>query len=385
MTAIIASSLGCAACNFRHGAAATDGQELFSDATTSDARKPDAPLTDAATCETIASLGVNLCPSGAPAAGIEIMVDESLDTTDGTTTPSDPSLVCAPAPGAMPSQVCILYAQSIKIDSGVTLSAHGNNVLVLISTSSIDIEGSLDVASHVGAGGQVGPGPNNGRCDGGNNANGNGGGQGGSNGTRAGNGGNEEGTNNTAGIAGAAIAPVALARGCNGSDGSGSGGSHGAGGGVVLLAAPQMTIGDAGRIDASGASGTGAGAGRHGGGGGGSGGMIVIDAAAIAVTGSGQLFANGGHGGGGSSFFNAGASGSDPTGAGSGGSAGTAGGSGGDGGAGAFGATPAAPGIDGQSNTDGGGGGGGGAGFVLVHSGTSLAGNPNVSPTATAI
>ena len=136
------SSVACAACGFRHGEAATgDGSSAHPNDSTA---RSDGPLPDAATCESIASLGVDLCPSGAPAAGIVIASDESLNTMDDTTTPMDSALGCAPIPGAMPSEVCVLYARSITIDAGVTLSAHGTKVLVLLATDSIDIEGSLD-------------------------------------------------------------------------------------------------------------------------------------------------------------------------------------------------------------------------------------------------
>ena len=52
--------------------------------------------------------------------------------------------------------VCALYATSIKIDINVTLSSFGAKPLRVARDELIDIEGTLDVASHLG--GQVGAG-----------------------------------------------------------------------------------------------------------------------------------------------------------------------------------------------------------------------------------
>ena len=382
-----AALLACAGCGFTHGAAAGGGDGGRLDGP----KQLDAPAdmagsdAVASACVTVASLGVNLCPSGAPASSLEITADESLKTDDGTSMPSDPQLGCAALmPGGTPAAVCVVYAQTIKIDANATLSAHGGKALVLFATGSIDVEGTIDVASHIAGGPQrVGPGPTS-ACDAGMNPSGGGGGQGGSFGSVGGAGGAD--ANGTpGGTAGAVIVPanVTLARGCDGHDGAGAGGTHGSGGGVVLLSTPHLTIGDAGIVNASGSAATGPGSGNKGGGGAGSGGLIVLDASTITITGAGQVFANGAGGSSGSSN-GAGVPGNDPPSASAVALGGNASSNAGDGGNGAFGATDATQGNAGQSG-DGGGGGGGGVGFVMVHSGSNLSGNANVSPAPTSI
>lgn len=380
---LLAAVLAFAGCNFTHGAGNGDGSGSGSGSDGGRDAPPDMLPPDAPSCEQIVSLGVNLCPMDAPATTIDITGDVSLNTMDGMTMPNTPGLGCASVQAGGTPDVCLVYARTITIDAGTTLLGHGGRPLVLWATTSIDVEGAVDVASHIN--GQQGAGPMNADCMYGRAVGGAGGGQGGSFGTMGGNGGNDSNAATSGGLAGAAIPVSLLVRGCDGKDGAGSGGSHGQGGGVVLLVAPQLTIGNAGAIDASGAAGGGAKAGKHGGGGSGSGGMIVLDAGTIALTGNGQIYANGGHGGGGSDSTTAGSPGSDPTDAGSGGGGGGASGSGGDGAAGAFGTTAASSGNPGTAGGDGGGGGGGGAGYVFVHSGTSLAGNANVSPPVTTL
>lgn len=382
---LLAAALGCAGCGFTHGAAngggggPTDGRgqlDAPGDTGGSDVT--------ALTCVTLPALGVDLCPSGTPASSLEITADESLKTDDGTSMPSDPQLACATTPNGTPTAVCVLYAQTITIDAGATLSGHGGKALVLFATTSIDVEGTIDVASHISGGPQrVGPGPNN-TCNAGTAPAGGAGGQGGSFGSVGGDGGDD--ANGTAGgKAGAAIVPasVTLTRGCDGHDGAGAGGTHGSGGGVVLLSTPQLTVGIAGVINASGSAAAGPGSGNKGGGGGGSGGLIVLDASTITINGAGQIFANGAGGSSGSSN-GAGVPGNDPPSATMVASGGHVLSNAGDGGDGAYGPMPATTGDAGMSG-DGGGGGGGGLGYVMVHSGTNLSGNTNVSPAPTAL
>jgi hypothetical protein len=176
-----------------------------------------------------------------------------------------------------------------------------------------------------------------------------------------------------------------VARGGDSSLTGGPPGVGGAGGGAVWIASDMGTlvIGPGARINASGAGGArglGSPAADDGGAGGGSGGLIVLQAPAIMLDPSAQIFANGGGGGGGAEAGKSGHDGSDPTGP----SSGSAGGQGGSAaGLGGFGYSALAfslNGADGDPNVHGGGGGGGGgAGAIRVASSTTLNGT-NVSP-----
>jgi hypothetical protein len=374
----IAGAVLLVGCSFRPGAVATSATP---DSTTSGSDSTIAPSDiDLRACITVAPLGVNLCPTSLPGGPLEISTNSSIKTDDGTT--NNPALTCTMLMGgATPADKCVILAQSITIDAGVTLSAYGGKPLVL-AANSIDIEGTLDVASHIG--GTTGPASPSSACDRGTNAADPGGGQGGSFGGQGASGGaSQYGT--PGGTAGNALTISSLQGGCPGGTGGG-GASGGAGGGVVLIATSVLTIGNAGRIDASGAAGSGAAANHHGGGGGGSGGLIVLQSGSILLNGNAQVYANGSHGGGGSGGSNPANDGTDPSGATSGGGGGGTGGS--NSGAGQTGAYRNSSAVAGSPSLGctsdcGGGGGGGGLGAIQVHSSTSIGGNTNVSPMPT--
>ena len=296
-------------------------------------------------------------------------------------------------------RTCVIAATSMT--TTLDVRAHGSRPLVLLASADLTIPATLDASSHnasAGNQGQTGPGvastvgqPNN--CASGNGGNGGasiggGGGGGGSFGSAGGTGGTGQGTMTPGGSVGAkATPPTTLRAGCaggNGGDGSNTPGSDGPGGpsgGVVYLVAGGAITID-GAIDASGAGGEGGNVNKGGGGGGGSGGMIVVDGASIAGTGS--IFTNGGGGGAGADMGTHGGAGADPTSAtmaaaggtpGNGVSCGSGPGCGGNGAA----ADPTgqAAAQNGQADVTGagGGGGGGGLGYVLLP--------PNVSFTTT--
>jgi hypothetical protein len=364
-----------AGCGFYPHETSTDGPAGADDALATADVSP--PLLDAmlGACITVAELGVSLCPMTPAGPALEISGDTSLKTDDGTTMPANPAIACAPMmPGSTPA-VCALFATSIKIDLDVTLSSFGGKPLVLLATDSIDIEGTLDVASHLG--GSAGAGSPHAACSAGTNPKTAGGGQGGSYGTVGGSGGDADGAPSSGGVAGTTLAIDMLAGGCPGANGD-AGGTGGAGGGATFLATPMLVVGDGGAIDASGASGAGAPSGKHGGGGGGAGGLVAISVGTLYLVGNAQIFANGGHGGGGSSQATAGSDGSDPTNAASGGGSGSGADTGGSGGAGAD-RNPAAAGMAATGGNDGGGGGGGGAGALYIRP-TVLTNTTNVSP-----
>lgn len=325
---------------------------------------------DAQQCWSIASVTVGVCLDAPLTGSITVSSNTSIDTGSSGTGP----LQCKSLHVGS-TDVCVIAASSITIDAMRTLSAHGPRPLVLVA-SSITINGTIDVASHIG--GQTGAGANMPGCDAGNNPTSSkgGGGQGGSFGGTGGNGGDQDGQSSSRGTAGATIAATTLRGGCPGADGGNGGGAGGDGGGAVLLVANAITLGMDGKINASGASGHGASQGHKGGGGAGSGGMIALDAMTITVGGNTQLWANGGHGGGGSSYPNAGQSGTDSTSPTSTGGGGAAMDSAGDGGR-AYPST-SRDGLPGNGGGDAGGGAGGGAGVIHNDSASSL--GSQVSP-----
>lgn len=257
---------------------------------------------------------------------------------------------------------------------GKTVRAHGSKPLVILATSRFDLNGTIDLSSSVsgktGAGAQavcsqaVSPTVSSG---------GFGGSFAGQGGFGAADGGGTLGQ-----PAPKVQFPHTLMGGCPGGAGaksSSADGTGGAGGGAVAIISPIISLG--GKINTSGAAGSG-GPGDpmqdSGGGGGGAGGMIVIDAPSIVpVSGSDiWLFANGGGGGQGGTHGAGAGTGAgdngqeavDPFTAINGGSGNRNGGLGGNG---AFGVhTDGTDGAQGTEGSAGGGGGGGGAGFVYA-------------------
>ncbi len=300
-------------------------------------------------------LGVSVCLDAKPTEGLAVAANRTINTTSGTE--------CAPEATAW----CVVAATSISIAAGATLSAQGTRPLVLLSMSTITIDGVLDVASHMAMATlqDAGPGANAAACTPGTAAALKGGGWGGSFGTRGGDGG---------GVMGATAAPkfvpAALHGGCTGSVGANSGGNSGHGGGAGGLIAETSVLVN-GTINASGKSGSSTANDAAGGGGGGSGGMIVFDTPMLTFGASARVFANGGGGGEGTAG-NTGIDGTDPVAPGLGGVGGMGGTSGGDGGNGGYGMLDANGGTNGVNvGNDGGGGGGGGAGVIKVFRGTA--------------
>lgn len=369
-----------AGCRYQSGAASSSA---IDGAIESDAKLfLDAPPDGFPECIVVPEVGVNLCPATPPMGPLHITTTTALNTGDGATMPPNPAITCAMMKaGSTPPMVCAIVATTITIDAGVTLSAFGGKPLVLIAMTSIDIEGTIDVSSHVG--GKPGPGPMP-SCSAGTPSSMNGGGQGGSFGganfgVKAGNGGDGDSNPGSGGIAGNPLTISALTAGCPGKAGAG-GGMGGAAGGVVLIATPQLKVGDSGQINASGAGGRGSTPNHKGGGGAGSGGLIVLSAA-VTLTGNGQIFANGSTGGGGAGG-SPGADGTDPTGPTSGGGGGAGDNNSGSGGTGGWRGANPQPGTAGTGgNADGGGGGGGGVGAILIRPmSLTLSNNSNVSP-----
>jgi hypothetical protein len=327
------------------------------------------------------------CTSQAASDAIDLTADVVIDTDNKDSAPA--GYACVVVPISIKSDhtdICALFASSIKIEAGVTLSAHGQRPLALFAHS-IDIEGTVDVASHIG--GQRGPASNVTGCNPSAPATRGGGGAGGTWTITGGHGGDQGQTpGTTGGAVGHAFSATELRGGCDGrrgGDGSmdgGPDGSGGAGGGAVWIASDMsmLTLGSGAVINASGAGGPGAPLTSLGGGGGGSGGLIVLQSTVLARDLNAQIFANGGHGGGGTGNLIAGGDGGDPTSPGSTGVGGT-GGDAGNGGNG-YPASGTISGNDGNSVTFAGGGGGGGGGGVIRFATNTPFSDPNntVSP-----
>lgn len=280
--------------------------------------------------------------------------------------------------------LCVLAGSAVTLPTG-TFRAAGTRPLVIVSTSTTIIQGTINVSSP--RGGTAGAGVAAAQCGspavGETDAGGAGGGAGGSYGGLGGNGGNGD-TNNDGGPSGEGAGGVALAKitpttiragcpGANGGDGNEPHGNGGlAGGAVYLIATTSITI--TGGVHASGGGGS-AGRNRSGGGGGGSGGFIGFDTPLVTV--SGAITANGGGGGEGGGIEGGfdGDDGTDNNTRATGGYGNTNGGDGGFGSGGSL-----ITGDPGDEASGGGGGGGGGAGYIYIKGQLSSSGI--VSPAA---
>lgn len=305
----------------------------------------------------------------------------TLPSSMATLIDTDVSVLCNKA-NNQSGNYCVVVGTSLTLQNTQTLRSFGSKPLVLLSTGTMDIEGTVDVSSARGPDqSSAGAGANPSACVAGTLAAGAGGGYGGSFGGKGGAGETITGNTNPGAGAGGTPAdaltafPTTLRGGCAGSIGGGlpsEFGTGGNGGGAIALIASQLILN--GTINASGSGGTGGPAttssliGGSGGGGGGSGGMIIIDVDTTKIGGSGIVFANGGGGGAGGAP-GAGHGGDDglessgPFDTPKGGlnSGARDGGEGGDGTSGT--SLNGKPGS-GSKNLGGGGGGGGGAGFV---------------------
>jgi hypothetical protein len=374
-----------AGCSFQSGATTDASATVDGEIPTGDAVGIDAIAASPA-CVSVSymALSVSVCPVALPDS-LVISATTSIDTEAGTSNPA--GLRCGELmPGS--TAVCAIRAKTITLMAGAILSAHGKKPLMLLGHT-IDIEGTIDVASHVdgeqGAASDASCGPLT-------RPTGNGGGQGGTFvDSSGGNGGDVSGTSplEVGGKSVSSFGIKELRGGCPGGPSSASSATIGGhGGGAVWLAVDAdgtLTLGNSAVINASGASGAGgvAAAGSRGGFGGGSGGMILLKAPTITF-GLAKLFADGGGGGGGAANENPGGAGGDPTMPGTGGTGGSGGvptmGATGQTGAGGLGFPAPADQRNGRnsfvtngaSGTNGAGGGGGGPGAIWIDAATPV-------------
>lgn len=309
---------------------------------------------------------VTICPAAPVVEPLAISANTTIDT--------DTSPLCIEYTDAGEGAYCVVVGTTVTIESGRRLRAIGTRPLVIVATTALIVDGTVDVARGAGA--------NPPACGEPTAATGAQGGAGGSWQGRGGRGANA--VSGSGPFAAPATATPVFRGGCPGGRGAGgSPGSGGSGGGAMYLIAPAITIN--GTLDASGGGG-GRGMNEAGGGGGGSGGFIGLDAPSITVAAEARIFANGGGGGEGGTRRRNGVAGQSPSGpsAARGGTGGAPhGGNGGDGSAGAT--------IDGENGRPGGncngndaagGGGGGGAGFIYVYPPQMLDGAVSPPPTA---
>ena len=289
--------------------------------------------------------------------------------------------------------LCLVYATSITVSAGATLTVQGGQPLVLAASGTLLVAGTIHAGS---TGNRRGPDSEFSGCPNFPTApqediGGAGGGAGASFSANGGNGGTGDTDTSAGGPNGDAPGgqrpgpvgtPAILRGGCDGQAGAdednngGNGGSGGSGGGAVwLVAMGEVQVTGAVRVTGAGGNG---GQVQAGGGGGGSGGMIKISAPVITVP--GQLSANGGGGGGGGGRLNGndisggpgseGQLGSLPAAGGTGATLGSEiGGHGGPGGA-----LGDPNGQTGGNSVVGAGGGGGGAGYIVIHGGANVTG-----------
>lgn len=261
---------------------------------------------------------------------------------------------------------CVIYADTIAVPQGVTVSLRGAKPIVLFARRSIQIDGVLDASSYISSVPTLttrGAGATGIRCAPGLTRNG----PGSPGGSFQGKGG--KGGNSSVLPEAAQGAPEVPRGGCPGGDASSGGRPSPPGGSVWLLAGDAITIGAKGVVAANGAGGAGGDAAGLGGFGGGSGGYLLL--AAPQVDHEGVLSANGGGGGGGGKSDDGGGDlGIDGTASETRSPGGTGVPPGGAGGHGA--AAMSFDGENGAASSDvsqaGGGGGGGGAGWIVVDS-----------------
>src|ERR1051325_6425077 len=85
---------------------------------------------------------LDLCAQAAPTTPLDLTISETINT--------DLDLRCRPQGQVGGGDVCLLYATSVMIHGGVTLSATGTRPLAIASTSTFALEGAIDVSSHAG-------------------------------------------------------------------------------------------------------------------------------------------------------------------------------------------------------------------------------------------
>jgi hypothetical protein len=375
-----------------------------------------APVDAPAVCASWHPRSFDPCALGPPLPALRLAAGEySYDTSIGKLSDGRGPILTSALTITQPdgSELAVLSVDALTIDAGATIHVAGMRPLLVVSWSTIAVDGAIDASSHlavveptshIARTTRFGPGAvyANGVCgdsrgkDGVDATTVPGAGGGGGGGFAGAGGAASDGGATAGGAAGAPSSQAVLRAGCPGGR-SGLAGDNvlapatrnsnaegGAGGGALrLVAHDSIAIG--GAISANGSGGAGAPLGSScGGGGGGAGGDVELEAPIVAI--AGTVTANGGGGGGGGNDTQPGQDGTDgivgETAAPGGPMAATppdpsCGAAGGDG--------SARDQLDGKpgssSSLCGGGGGGGGAGFIFVVSPALTAPEPaKISP-----
>jgi hypothetical protein len=193
------------------------------------------------------------------------------------------------------SQVAMLFAHSVNVQQGAGVLVEGSLPLVIVSTTTVNLQGTVQTSSPGNAGGpqvtQSGAGGGPGGGADGNHAGGGGGGYCGTGGAGAA---NDDATAPAAGgrsYGGATLVPL-IGGSAGGNYGDYNDGGEG-GGAIQISAGTSITVGSLGVLNVPGYGGA-----NTSGGGGGSGGGILLEAPQVTI--DGIVAANGGGGGRGS-------------------------------------------------------------------------------------
>jgi hypothetical protein len=274
-------------------------------------------------CDGEASKCFELVPSNLAQATCSTPGSADLVIGDGEVRTFDTAIDCDDIlnqPGAGNPMICVKKFATVTIAATGTLTASGPNILAIVATTAMTIDGTVDVSSTT-----TGPGPGGemADCSGGQPAQASAGGGGAGFLTVGGSGAvSSQITGGTGGAAGVIGGTPELTPGRGGAAG-GQGGPQaqavaagGFGGGAIQLAScATVTISMTAVLDAGGGGGGGGNGSLQatidpgGGGGGGSGGSILIEGASVTV--AGGVFANGGGGGSGGAHGLAGTPGVD--------------------------------------------------------------------------
>lgn len=272
------------------------------------------------------------------------------------------------ADGGLPAVVLGMYG--LNVTSAGSLRVQGSRPVIFAIYDSATIAGPVLANAQLDTPGAGGSSTLCGAARGGTGGvsnNRGGGGGGGGFGTAGAAGGDGNSTGGTSGVAGTALGAAALSPllgGCPGGSGGAAGAGTGGAGGGALQFSSAGVLRITSTVSVSGGGGQEGTASSGGGGGGGSGGGLLLEAAALTVTNTARLTANGGSGGEGADNGNAGGPGVNGATTTATVAQGGSGGPGGNGGNGGAGSTAPTAGTD---DNRGGGGGGGAVGRIRVN------------------
>ena len=146
-----------AGCGFTHGAPASGGDGSASDATAIDT----APA-DAFDAKCFGPTSYKICLGGAPAGTIQLSGNLDTSGSEGESCASSGTVM--KMSNAAQTLVCVVAADRLQILASTTVSASGDNPLVLLAGTAITIAGTLDVSSRARTNATTGANANATRC-----------------------------------------------------------------------------------------------------------------------------------------------------------------------------------------------------------------------------